>query len=175
MTIQDIQEVLDNPIEIDEEFNDEWKEKKVESESIKEKLTPRQEKFCQLYATDSSCFGNWTTTYLEVYDIDRTKPNWYKWARASASRLLSNVSIYTRINDLLDEQWLNDTFVDKQTLFLISQQVDFTAKAKMIWEYNKLKGRIIEKIEHSWTINDYKNKTTEELLKMKKEQEEKIV
>lgn len=156
MAHQDIEDVLDNPIEIEDEYDDEWKEKRIESESIWDVLTPRQEKFCQLYATDSSCFGNWVTTYLEVYDIDRTKPNRYKTACAWASRMLSNVKVYTRINDLLDEYWLNDTFVDKQTLFLISQQSDFTAKSKMITEYNKIKWRITNKLDLWWEWEEAK-------------------
>lgn len=147
-----IEEVLDNPIEIEKELDEQWKIKQIESEIIWDTLTPRQEKFCQLYATDSGCFWNWVTTYLEVYDVDTNKKWWYKTACSLASRLTSNAKVYNRINDLLDSQGLNDQFVDKQTLFLISQQTDLWVKAKMIWEYNKLKGRITEKIEHSWKV-----------------------
>lgn len=117
------------------------------TEPIEETLNPKQLAFCELYASDSSCFGNWVASYLEVYDIDKSKPNWYKTACQAASRLLSNVKVYSKINSLLEEQGLNDQFVDKQLLFLISQQSDLTNKVQAIKEYNKLKKRITDKIE----------------------------
>ena len=110
------------------------------------KLNPKQERFCKLYSSDREFFGNGVETYLEVYDdIDKAKKNWYKTACVNASRLLSNAKIYTRINELLQEGGLNDNFVDKQLLFLISQQSDFANKAAAIREYNKLKQRVAEK------------------------------
>ena len=169
--VSEIEKVLDNPQIVETEYNEEWQEIKVESEIITKdkKLTPRQEKFCQLYTTDSWCFGNWVTTYLEVYDVDTSKKWWYSTATSMASRLLTNVKVCKRINELLETQGLNNEFLDQQTLFLISQHADLWVKARMIWEYNKLKGRIIEKIEHSWNINEFKNLSVEELLKRKTE------
>ena len=108
-------------------------------------INPKQERFCKLYATDREFFGNGVQTYIEVYKPDQTKKNWYKSAQGSASRLLSNAIIFNRINELLEEGGLNDAFVDKQLLFLISQQSDFTNKAASIREYNKLKQRIVDK------------------------------
>jgi hypothetical protein len=112
-----------------------------------EGLNLQQEKFCQLYVTDREFFGNGVETYLEVYDIDKTKPNWYKTACAAASRLLSNVKVCERISELLEENGLNDVHVDKQLLFLINQYSDFSSKIAAIREYNKLKQRIIEKTD----------------------------
>jgi len=132
-----------------------WKQdKKVESESVWENLTPRQMKFIELYVGDM--LGNWVQCYLEVYDIDETKVWWYKNACACASRLLSNGKVYNKINTMLEESGLNDNFVDKQMLFLISQQADFVAKTKMIDSYNKLKWRITEKIKSEWASEDAK-------------------
>lgn len=107
----------------------------------------RQELFCQLYSTDREFFANGVQSYLEVYDIDRSKPNWYKTACVCASKLLSNAKVYNRINELLDANGLNDAFVDKQLLFLVSQQADLTAKGAAIREYNKLKKRITDKLD----------------------------
>jgi len=112
-----------------------------------ETLNPRQERFCQLYATDKEFFGNGVETYLEVYDVDTTKPNWYKTACAASSRLLSNVKVCDRINELLEEGGMNDVFIDKQLKFLITQHSDFTNKLGAIREYNKLKQRIITKTD----------------------------
>lgn len=126
-----------------EEFN---KSEEILSDSTT-KLKLRQEKFCQLYATDKEFFGNGVETYLEVYEIDKTKPNWYKTACSAASRLLSSVKVCQRINDLLEEGGLNDVFVDKQLGFLITQHSDFTNKLGAIKEYNKLKQRITDKAD----------------------------
>ncbi len=120
---------------------------------VGETLNPKQELFCQIYSSDGSCFGNWVDSYMEVYDIDQEKPNWYKTACTNASRLLSNAKVYNRINELLEEQWLNDWFVDKQLLFLISQHDEKVTKLWAIKEYNKLKARITEKIEHSGKVS----------------------
>lgn len=124
-------------------------EKPKVEEKKEVKLNPRQELFCNLYATDREFFGNGVQSYIEVYEPDQSKPNWYKSAQASASRLLSNAIVYNRINELLEESGLNDNFVDKQLLFLISQQSDFTNKAAAIREYNKLKQRIIDRLDHT--------------------------
>lgn len=104
----------------------------------------QQEKFCQYYVSQGF-FGNGVETYLEVYDIDRSKANWYKTACSAASRLLSNVKVCERINQLLDEAGLNDGFIDKQLLFLITQHDDKGAKLNAIREYNKLKQRIVDR------------------------------
>lgn len=112
-----------------------------------EKLNEKQEWFCQLYATDREFFGNGVQTYIEVYEPDEHKPNWYKTACASASRLLSNDKVCKRINELLEADGLNDNFVDKQLLFIINQHVDFGSKIAAIREYNKLKARIIDKVD----------------------------
>lgn len=119
-----------------------------------EKLNPKQEAFCQLYVSgDKDFFGNWVQSYIEVYEPDQSKPWWYKVACSSASRLLSNEKVFNRINDLLEEHWLNDQFVDKQLLYLIKQHADNSSKISAIREYNKLKQRIVsrQEIEVKWS------------------------
>lgn len=114
-----------------------------------EELNPKQELFCQLYSTDKEFFGNGVQTYIEVYEPDQKKPNWYKSACASASQILSNIKVINRISELLEEGGLNDAFIDKQLKFLITQHADFTNKLGAIREYNKLKQRITEKTENT--------------------------
>jgi hypothetical protein len=140
-----IEEALDSEMVIPR-----WE--KVEEELVWEALTLRQEKFCKLYALDTRFMGNWVSAYMEVYDIDTEKKWWYASACACASRLLSNAKVYCRINDLLEEQGLNDQFVDKQLLYVISQQSDITNKVSAIKEYNKLKQRITDKMQVDSTI-----------------------
>jgi hypothetical protein len=120
---------------------DDEKKKRVEE------LRARQEKFCQLYAKDTDFFGNGVAAYLEVYDIDKSKPNWYKTACAAASQLLSNIKVCERINEIMEDCGFNDIAVDKQHAFLIAQHDDKHVKLGAIKEYNKLKQRIVEKIE----------------------------
>jgi len=123
-----------------------------EEESTLGKLNPKQELFCQLY-TSKEFYWNWVQTYIEVYKPDQTKKNWYKTACAAASRLLSNVKICTRISELLDTAGFNNEFVDKQHLFLITQFADLGVKWRMIDSFNKLNGRITDKIEHSGKVS----------------------
>ena len=105
-------------------------------------LKPQQERFCQLYSSDEEFFANGTQSYIEAYDINTSSPGAYKSAQASASRLLSNVIILRRINDLLELRGLNAPFVDKQLEFLITQNADFGSKIRAIQEYNQLQQRI---------------------------------
>jgi hypothetical protein len=112
-----------------------------------EKLNERQELFCQLYATDREFFGNGVQTYIEVYEPDTSKPNWYKTVCAAASRLLSEVKVCKRINELIEANGLNDNYVDKQLEFLVTQHADFKAKLGAIKEYNALKTRIVNRLD----------------------------
>lgn len=133
----------------------------------KNKLNIPQEKFCKLYVS-SEFYWNWTQSYIEAYNPDQNKINWYKTAKSNASRLLSNNNVCERINELLEEQWLNDQFVDKQLLYLITQHWDISVKMSAIKHYNALKSRVTKKIEHLGSINsDYKLMSTEELLKLR--------
>ena len=123
----------------------------MRSDKENSNLNPRQEAFCQLYVEwDKNFFGNWVQCYIEVYEPDKTSTNWYKKACSSASEILSNPKVYTRINELLEEWGLNDQFVDKQLLFLIQQHQDLWSKMRAIWEYNKMKSRINNRIELTW-------------------------
>jgi len=127
---------------------EEIKRKQAEFDALHEisdELNEKQELFCKLYATDREFFGNGTRSYIEAYNPPREKENWYDIASASASRLLRNVKIYTRINAILAETGLNDVAVDKQMSMLIHQHADFSSKLGAIKEYNKLKQRIINK------------------------------
>lgn len=122
---------------------------------MSEKLNYNQERFCQLYASDEEFFWNWVQAYIEVYKPDQSKKNRYKTACASVSRMLSNVKLCNRINELLEEKGLNDEFVDKQLLFLITQHDEKSVKLWAIKEYNTLKARIEkgrQKALNEWAI-----------------------
>ena len=99
-----------------------------------------------MFASDEEFFGNGTQSYLEAFN-KKGRIIKYETARANASRLLTNAIVLERINELMEEAILNDTFVDKQLGFLISQNADFRAKVSAIKEYNALKKRITQKID----------------------------
>lgn len=130
-----------------------------EPDTSENELKLRQEKFCQLFASDAEFFGNGVQSYIEAYNIDTSKKGAYAGARASASILLTKPNILARINELLESAVLNDEFVDKQLSFLISQNADFSSKIAAIREYNALKKRITKKIE----VEDHRQ--TEEKIK----------
>lgn len=111
------------------------------------RLNQKQEKFCRLYASDREFFGNGVQSYIEAYQPDQSKPNWYNVARSRASELLTSPNVLRRIDELFEAAELNDQFVDKQLARLILQDADFSSKISAIREYNKLKQRIKEKKE----------------------------
>lgn len=108
-------------------------------EKDKFKLNDKQKLFCQYYVSEEF-FCSWVKSYQKVYNCT------YDKARASASRLLANVSILNYIDFLLGEMGLNNQRVDKELAKLILQDVDRTVKLWAMREYNKLKGRITEKL-----------------------------
>ena len=123
-----------------------WKAK-----TMNKKLNTKQEKFCQIYASDREFFGNGTQSYIEAYGI-KSRRGYQKTAQVNASRLLSNAMVSDRINEILEAKGLNDNFVDKQLSFLIAQHADLKLKLGAIREYNRLKQRLTEKIERNLPI-----------------------
>jgi hypothetical protein len=111
------------------------------------KVNPKQELFCQLYATDKEFFGNGVQAYAEAYAIDLSVRGAYKTAQVNASRLLSNAIVLNRINELLELRGLNDAFVDKQLEFLVTQNAELGTKLSAIKEYNALKSRVTKKLQ----------------------------
>jgi len=114
----------------------------------KTNLTLAQKKFCELYASDKEFFGNGVQSYAEAYNIKLTKKT-YKSCYVRASTLLRNIKVLQYINTMLDIAGFNNANVDKQHNFLINQDSDLAVKRAAIADYNKLKGRIIEKLEHT--------------------------
>jgi hypothetical protein len=103
-------------------------------------LNLQQKKFAELYV---ELDGNGTEAYLEAgYNCSNKRGEINRaMARASASRLLTNVSVFSFINVLLTREGFNSENVDKQHLFLVNQHSDLSAKAKGIDMFNKLRGR----------------------------------
>lgn len=113
---------------------------------IKHRLTPKNKRFCELFATDREFFGNGVQSYIKAYNIDLSKSNAYAGAGRGANRLLKNAKILAYINKLL-KVVLNEAHVDKQLAFLITQNVDFKAKMSAIKEFNALRQRVTKKFE----------------------------
>lgn len=101
-------------------------------------LSAKRKRFCQLYVSEEF-YGNGVQSYMKAYGVD------YDTAAVGASRLLKNDKICRYINDLLDEAGLNDQFVDKELLHVITQKVSYQAKMRAIQEYNKLRDRITQR------------------------------
>lgn len=113
---------------------------------------PKQETFCRLYASEAETFGNGVASYGEAYGMNVWGDSKdYRTAVAGASRLLTNSNVLKRINMLLETDQLNDAWIDRQLAFVATQNADLGAKVSAIREYNKLKGRIDNKlkVEHS--------------------------
>lgn len=128
---------------------------------VSNEMTAQQMQFCNLFVT-KEFFGNGTEAYIEAYGIDLSRKGAYEGARASASRLLTNANILKYLDKLLDNEGLNDTFVDKQLLFILTQNADFGAKIQAIKEYNKLRQRITDKIELKGEVKNFIIELTDE-------------
>ena len=115
---------------------------------MKEKLNPKQEKFCQLYASDREFFGNGVESYMEAYDMERSK---YNTAKSAAQRLLTYDYINALIGELLDIKISNEV-VDKELGFVIIQKNDLSSKVQAIKEYNRVKQRVDERPQINFNI-----------------------
>jgi len=118
-------------------------------------LNEKQELFCK-YFVSKDFYANGVESYAAAYGLDLSNPKNYNTAKVNASKLLTNTNISSYITQMLDDAGLNNNFVDKQLLFVISQHADLNAKMKAIEQYNKLKQRITDKSETkvsgSWEI-----------------------
>ncbi len=120
-------------------------------------LTPNEELFCILYASDQEFFCNGTQSYTRAFNITVGKNKAkgevsYDAVRARAYELLTKPHILKKINDVYETRGMNDTFVDKQLEMLITQNAELRTKLGAIQEYNKLKQRIIARAE---TLNHH--------------------
>jgi phage terminase small subunit len=115
-------------------------------EKDKHGLNEKQLLFCRYYVS-KDFFASGVESYGQAYGIDIEKPSGYNTAKVMASKLLTNANILAYINELLDLTGLNSEYVDKQLLFVISQNADLSSKVSAIREYNKLKQRITDKID----------------------------
>ncbi len=129
------------------------------------KLNPKQELFCQYFASDREFFGNGVQSYIEAYDVDLSKKGAYASARVQAHRMLTTNNILKRIDQLFEANGLNDTFVDKQLEKLIIQDADFSAKNAAIKEYNALRSRITKNIKAEVEVKGHSELSDEELQK----------
>ena len=136
-------------------------------------LSEQDEYFCTLFASDRELFGNGVQSYIEAYDIqvvnkpdpDDPHQKTYATCRHEAHRLLTNVNFLKRINEIFEGRGLNDAFVDKQLEKVITQDAEFNPKVRAIQEYNKLKKRTVDRIEHTHSFAKYEEMSDEELEK----------
>jgi hypothetical protein len=124
--------------------------KKKSTTSIKKEygLSLEQESFCQHYVSPGEFYGNGTQAYIHAFNIDISIKGQYNAARSNASRLLTYDYINKRINCLLETGGFNSENADKRLLHWMNQSADPSVSVKAIQEFNKLKQRITDKIEH---------------------------
>lgn len=136
-------------------------------------LSAEDELFCELFASDREMFGNGVQSYIEAYEIEVVnkpdpeypKQKTYNACKVAAHSRLTNPNFLKRINEIFEGGGLNDAFVDKQLEKVITQDAEFSPKVKAIQEYNKLKKRTVERIEHTHSFAKYDGMTDDELEK----------
>lgn len=142
--------------------------------AIENQMSPEEEQFCILWASDREFFGNGTQSYIEAFDVKIVKkPDpesqdnemTYEMVRYHAHKLLTKANILNRINEIFESRGLNDAFVDKQLEVVITQNAEFSPKVKAIAEYNKLKKRTVVQVEHTHSFAKFDSMSDEELEK----------
>lgn len=80
--------------------------------------------------------GNATKAYAAAYGLKNEGS-----ARRAGSNLMQKWEIKMYIEQLLEEEWLNNSAIDLQLLHIVTQDKDFRLKLAWIKEYNKLRCR----------------------------------
>lgn len=140
-----------------------------------EQLKAKRELFCRCYTQNNELFGNATLSYAEAFDykldelsreavyetdIDEETgaetqgklieqsphDKAYHVCSVLSSKLLRNDDIQARIRVLLNEL-LKDEIVDSELAKIIMRDGDMPSKIAGIREYNKLRGRIIDRTQ----------------------------
>lgn len=124
-------------------------------------LNIKQIQFCMHY-TDREFLGNGTLAYLNTYYSGDKK--FYDTAKVQAYQALGRPKVTAFINCLLEADGFTDEFMDKQLLFVATQNQDLHAKVASIKLYADLKNRIRKTLELNVREEfDYSKLTTEEL------------
>lgn len=134
------------------------------------KLNINHERFCRLYTKNSALFGNATQCYAQAYGYDleslSTKGKYsqpdenglrekiedspyeksYNVCSVEGKRLLSYPKINEYINKLLNEL-MTDENADAELAWVMQQREDLSPKVQALREYNKIKGRITDKVK----------------------------
>ena len=124
-----------------------------------DELNPKQELFCQMYVNNGATFGNATLAYASAYDLDANyhgtdqQKSDYAVANVCGPRLLVNVGIKARVVKLLNAL-LKDEIVDAELSKVIQQDGDLGPKMSAIKEYNRIKGRGSDVVEHKFDFTD---------------------
>lgn len=126
---------------------------KEKFEAPTKNLKPKQEAFCQHFtAGDEETFGNGTRAYLLAYGLDPENKTDYDTAKQCAYRLLTNVHILKRVNQLMNVVF-SDEMADLELAWVAKQKTDLPSKVAAIREWNKVKGRITNKLQVKGTFS----------------------
>ena len=142
----------------------------------KNALSPKEIKFCRIYASDVEFFGNGVQSYIEAFNIEiikgspkNKKPNQktYEAVKEAAHKLLTRSDILTRIDEEMEELGFNDQHADKTLSFLMNQKSDLRVALGAAAEYNKLKSRIVQREAHfhGFAADDMSDEELQEIIK----------
>lgn len=125
-------------------------------------LSAEDEDFCQIFAGPTEMFGNGVQSYIRAYKISvvnkprrgNPKEKTYSACKVAAHDRLTNPNFLARINEIFEGGGLNETFVDKQLEKVITQDAEFAPKVQAIKEFNRLKKRVTDRVEHVFANDD---------------------
>ncbi len=125
------------------------------------KLTPKQEKFAQLYVS----LGNASEAYRQSYDVDKSKP---ETVTENASRLLADSNVLARVEEIKADTAKDHSVTRKdivRMLFEIITDVDDTFDlAKLVDADKDERSRFFRMMQQ--TKNSDKLRALEQLTKM---------
>ena len=101
-------------------------------------LTPKEERFCQLYMTDPKLLGNGKQCYKVAYG----KKTANHTCSHEATLLIRKPTVKARLREILELSGFNDEHIDNHLKSVIEQNAELSSKVSAIREYNRLAKRI---------------------------------
>lgn len=112
--------------------------------------------------------GNGIQSYAKVYNKNLSDKTDYNACRNGTNYILKKDNVIKLIDIFIFNEGLNQAMVDSHLLWLIQQQQDLHAKLGAIKEYNKIAGRITDKLDIKTTSEpiNYSKLSDEELAEL---------
>ena len=111
------------------------------------KIITNHKKFVDTFLFDSTVHNKPHLAYAKVYDKPFNSPVEVKRCVSASSRLMGHPDVLLYMRFMTEKTVFSEEFIDHELGWMATQREELAPKIQAIKEFNRLKGRITEKIE----------------------------